>query len=193
MSNSGNINFSFIHELEGFSLTGYVPDPKHSRSGVTIGAGFDIGQCSIDELEKAFTPHLTMKLRPYTGLIKDKAERVLREKPLIITSDEAQQITSYAARRTLHRLTKEWAQSNAKTPFKDLPSPCATVITSLYFQYGSLSKRTPNFWRQVTTNDWRSALSNLRNFGDKYSSRRNKEADLLQSWLDVNHSQATRN
>jgi GH24 family phage-related lysozyme (muramidase) len=53
------------------------------------------------------------------------------------------------------------------------------VVASVAFQYGDLSRRTPNFWRQVTSGDWDAALNNLRHFGDKYPTRRNKEADLL--------------
>ncbi len=63
--------------------------------------------------------------------------------------------------------------------FKDLTNEQMTVILSVAFQYGDLSKKTPNFWRQVVAGDWAGAKQNLRNFGDDYSTRRNKEADLL--------------
>ncbi len=44
------------------------------------------------------------------------------------------------------------------------------VIASVAYQYGSLSR---------TNRDWQGALENLRDFGDVYDTRRNKEADLL--------------
>jgi hypothetical protein len=62
---------------------------------------------------------------------------------------------------------------------------CQTVVASVAFQYGDLSLRTPNFWQQVTTENWQAALANLQDFGDKYPTRRNKEADLLAQWLGI--------
>jgi len=55
------------------------------------------------------------------------------------------------------------------------------VITSVAFQYGNLATETPNFWRQVTSGDWDGAVGNLRNFGDAYGSRRNREADYFET------------
>ena len=38
-----NIDWNFISEREGSRiLTGYVPDAKGSKSGVTIATGFDL-------------------------------------------------------------------------------------------------------------------------------------------------------
>jgi hypothetical protein len=47
------------------------------------------------------------------------------------------------------------------------------------FQYGDLAKKTPNFWKQVTSGDWGAAKRNLLDFQDKYPTRRKKEAALL--------------
>ena len=39
------IDFKFLSDLEGgCKLNGYVPNPKTSKSGVTIGTGFDLGK-----------------------------------------------------------------------------------------------------------------------------------------------------
>ena len=57
----------------------------------------------------------------------------------------------------------------------------ATVIASVAFQYGKLEKETPNFWRQVTNDDWGAAVKNLRNFGDRTPTRRNKEANYFEA------------
>ena len=60
------------------------------------------------------------------------------------------------------------------------------MIASVSFQYGvALNRRTPNFWWQITNGDWDGALANLRNFGDRYDTRRNKEADLLAPTIEV--------
>lgn len=179
-----NIDFDFIHQLEGFSYQGYVPAPETSKSGVTIAAGFDIGQCSAQEITSNFTQELADKLLPYVGKIKQEACAVLEQIPLTISEDDANQITNFTTGSAVSRLSAEWNNSGSSQSFDLLPTQCATVIASVAFQYGSLSRRTPNFWVQVTEGRWHDALANLRNFGDRYPTRRNKEADLLESWLN---------
>ena len=179
------INFEFIQELEGNSCTGYVPDPEHSKSGVTIGAGFDLGARSKEDLSQAFPTELANKLSPYATLKMNHAVNALQEKPLILSLSEVAVVNQYAKKQAVERLQEEWNNDpETEENFSALPSVCQTVIASVAFQYGCLSRRTPNFWRQVTTGDWYGALANLRDFGDRYPTRRNKEADLLQALLD---------
>ncbi len=177
------IDFNFIKQLEGNTLHGYVPDPINSQSGVTIACGFDIGQRNADEINWVFEPLLGKKLLPYVGLKKQEAVQALNEIPLIITREEAADIHQYCLEQVTERLLRQWEASNADIPFEQLPFNCQTVIASVAFQYGNLAIRTPNFWSEVTSGDWLAALNNLRHFGDKYSSRRNTEADLLEQWL----------
>ena len=184
MEDYTNIDFSFIEQLEGVTLIGYVPEAHLSQSGVTIGAGFDIGQHSVVELSKAFSSPLFNKLKPYAALKKMDAVIKLTALPLTISTAEAHEIIRYSHSSTIKRLANEWNASCSRIPFEQLHCICATVMCSVAFQYGSLSKPTPKFWQQVTMDDWQGALSNLRHFGDNYSTRRNKEADLLQSWLE---------
>ena len=173
------IDFNFIQKLEGYSLTGYVP--AFGRSGVTIAGGFDIGQRSIDEIEKAFDEDLVSKLEPYVGLKRTDADLELDRIPLLITNSEALAINEYAHNQARERLLHDWCGS---VPFDSLSMECQTVVASVAFQYGSLSARCPNFWRQVTNGDWFEAYNNLRDFGDDYQTRRHKEAALLGSWIN---------
>ena len=39
------------------------------------------------------------------------------------------------------------------------------------------------FWKQITEHDWESVIANLKNFGDKYPSRRKLEANLIESCM----------
>lgn len=179
------INFEFIQELEGNASKGYVPDPEHSRSGVTIGAGFDLGARSKTELYQAFSTALADKLAPYATLTMNHAVNALKQKPLTLSLTEVAAVNRYAKQQAVDRLQEQWNNDpETKENFAALPSVCQTVIASVAFQYGCLSQRTPNFWRQVTTGDWHGALANLRDFGDRYPTRRNKEADMLQALLD---------
>ncbi|AGH07329.1 pesticin domain-containing protein [Vibrio phage VBM1] len=175
-----NIDFGFICELEGFETVGYVPDPEGSNSGVTIASGFDLGQRSKHELLTMLPTYLAEKLIPYIGKTKFLAVDYLKAHPLSIKKKEAILINELSHSQSVNQLVKSWEQARPYCKFSELPKEKATVIASVAFQYGDLRRRTPNFWRQVTQGDWGGALNNLRHFGDKYPTRRNKEADLLE-------------
>ncbi len=178
------IDFKFIQELEGNVCTGYVPDPHNSASGVTIGCGFDLGARNKDELCQAFSQELAQKLVPYARLKKLDAVQALEDNPLTLTDDEVVEINRFSKQQAVQRLSLLWGEDpNTSEAFSELPAPCQTVIASVAFQYGNLKLRTPNFWLQITTKEWAAALENLRNFGDRYATRRNKEADVLEAWL----------
>jgi hypothetical protein len=102
--NFNNIDFDFIHELEGFSLKSYVPDPKISQSGVTIASGFDIGQCSKQEIINGFTSDLAAKLLPYIGKTKQAALNYLEDNPLSISQEDAMKIDIYTKASAISRL-----------------------------------------------------------------------------------------
>ncbi|WVH05484.1 hypothetical protein KKJFFJLC_00030 [Vibrio phage vB_VpaS_PGB] len=175
-----NIDFAFICKLEGFETVGYVPDPDGSNSGVTIASGFDLGQRSKHELIEMLPSYLAEKLIPYIGKTKYLAVDYLKAHPLSIKAKEAIIINEASHKQSVDRLVNEWDRSGPYCKFSELSKEKATVIASVAFQYGNLSRRTPNFWRQVTSGDWDAALNNLRHFGDKYPTRRNKEADYLE-------------
>lgn len=170
------IDFSVISEFEGRSLVGYVPNAGGSKSGVTVASGFDIGQRSPSEIPR----QVRGKLSPYCGRTEFDAVAFLRDHPLTITTDECDLINKFAHKEAAERLISAWNKESF-TPFSMLPNEAQTVVASVAFQYGSLEKATPNFWRQTTSGDWVGALANLRDFGDSYKTRRNKEADLLES------------
>ena len=172
-----NIDWDFILRQEGFRLKGYVPDAKNSKSGVTIASGFDLGARSIEDL-KGLPEKLIEKLTPYLGIKGAQAEEVAGD--LSVSDSEAKTINEFAKKKELGLLKERWQSATGKS-FDDLPMREATVITSVAFQYGNLATETPNFWNQVTSGDWDSAVKNLRNFGDSYGSRRNREADYFES------------
>lgn len=176
-----SVDFSFIHALEGRRVTrAYVPDPDGSESGVTIASGFDLGQRRMSDLKGlGLGDDLCQRCRPYLGLKSGEALMRLSDLPLTITDEEAAAIDHAVKRQHLDRLVESYDRASPVS-FHSLKSEQQTVIASVSFQYGvALWRRTPNFWRQVTSGDWSGALANLRNFGDRYPTRRNKEADLL--------------
>lgn len=184
MSLLENIDLSFIIEMEGNSCTGCVPASGTSQSGVTIACGYDLGQRGKSEIVNCFPGPLGDKLQPYAGLIKSDAVNFLKSNPLTISQEESELINERIANDMLNKIKAAWNSSKTFTEFEKLSVACATVIFSVSFQYGNLSKRTPNFWRQATQGSWEEMISNLRNFGDNYPARRNKEADLISNWLN---------
>ena len=183
-----DIDWEFIAQLEGFETIGYIPPEEKGsknkvKSGVTIASGFDLGQHNLNYLQKVgFSGTLLAKLAPYMGLVGESAKKTLENNPLQVTHEEALEIN----RRVKGDKAKEAAKlynRDSELNFYNLPSVYQTVVMSVAFQYGDLSRRTPNFWGKVTKGDWRGAEWHLRHFGDKYKTRRNREAKLLRSYL----------
>lgn len=175
------VNFGFISGLEGGpTLTGYVPDPEHSNSGVTIATGFDIGQRSRYELIKMFPAgsSLVNKLSPYCGQKKHDALKVLNVGPLEVTTDEADLIDLCVKSQLLEQLQHRYNRSS-DVLFDELNEHVQTVIASVAFQYGNLATRCPAFWQTAITQDWQAMDAELCNFGDRYPTRRKREADYL--------------
>lgn len=174
------IDFEFIHELEGGSvLLGYVPDPKNSQSGVTIAAGFDLGARNDKDLRKLeLNATLIGKLYPYLGRKGNDALAYLAEFPLILSEHEAAAIDTNVKVQMTKRLIKRF-NADSIAPFHKIPDSWQTVIASVEFQYGNLSARCPTFWKWATLHKWDEAILELRNFGDSYPSRRNREADYV--------------
>lgn len=178
------VDFGFISSLEGGPvLCGYVPDPEQSSSGVTIATGFDLGQRSDDELLALLPMHVDLvnKLVPYCGYKKAAAVALLAEKPLEITKDEAAAIDSSVKQQLLSQLESRYNKA-ALTDFADLPAAMQTVIASVAVQYGDLARRCPRFWRAAVAADSTRLINELKNFGDRYITRRHREANYLQKY-----------
>lgn len=173
------INHSFITALEGgLALQGYVPDAFNSKSGVTIATGFDLGQRSTDELFQLLPQNLAIKLADYCLLTGEDALNALLSKPLKLTEYEAKTVNDCYKQKFVKSLISRYDQASLK-PFNDIPEQMQTVIASVAFQYGNLAKRCPKFWQAAIYQNWQKMESELRNFGDRYSTRRIKEADYL--------------
>ena len=172
------VNFSFISMLEGgAALNGYVPDIQYSKSGVTIATGFDLGCRTVADLAQ-LPEALATKLSPYCGLIRSQAAKALSEKPLVINEDEAEIIDLHSKADMLDLLKARYNRASQEK-FEDLPEQAQTVIASIAFQYGNAAKRCPKFWQCAVNQNWAQMLVELRNFGDRYPTRRNREADYL--------------
>ena len=180
-----NIDFDFILKQEGFKTEGYVPDAENSDSGVTIASGFDLGARVLEDL-KGLPDDIVNILKPFLSLKGAEAQEVASN--LKVSDDQAKTINEFAKNEAITNLKSKW-QNSTGTSFDDLSPEQATVLASVAFQYGDLESRTPNFWKQATSGDWLGAYENLKNFGDRYSTRRNNEANYLQPLLKKNLSE----
>ena len=174
------IDWAFIGSLEGQSvLDGYVPDPNGSQSGVTVATGVDLGQMDKEALRALELPiALARKLAPYVGLKGAMATMALASMPLSLTPDEAATLDGAARYPDTHGLIERYGEA----AWARLPDAAQTVLASVAFQYGpGLAARCPRFWAAACKQDWPDVIAELRAFGDRYPTRRSKEADYLES------------
>tara|TARA_B100000214_G_scaffold217362_1_gene157889 strand:- start:464 stop:985 length:522 start_codon:yes stop_codon:yes gene_type:complete len=170
-----NIDWGFISELEGKGKTvGYHPS---DNSGVTIATGFDLKEKDEDFLLSIGIPgDLTEKLKPYCHLTGSEAAAVASN--LELSDQEVEVIDLCSKKFYAARVERQYNSRNPKTEFTDLNSKQQTILCSVGFQYGSFSK-TPSFIKHAVNDDWDSVIQELKNFGDAFPTRRNKEADYL--------------
>lgn len=182
------VDWNFIRGREGHELKGYILTDNNGvligKGGVTIASGFDLGVRSLYDLNKmGLSPSLVSMLTPYLGKTMETAASYLATHPLLISAEDANSINTATHSLTLASLVAQYDNATSAGAFWKLDGAAQTVIASVAFQYGNLATRTPNFWHQVTHNQWSEAVANLKNFGDGFKDRRVLEAELLASKL----------
>lgn len=178
------VDWEFIGLREGDGKKASVPNNNGraiGNSGVTVAHGLDLGAQDIRELEAyGLPPHLIAKFKPYLGVRRQDAIKLLEEMPLSITEAEQtlidQKVRSRAYRETAANFDKS---ATGGATFEDLPEEAKTVLIDLWFQYPHPAKSIPKFWGHATSGRWRDAHRELKDFGDGYGPRRSREADHL--------------
>ena len=99
--------------------------------------------------------------------------------PLAIASPNNIQVAFCRFERENNNPKDKWNE-DSDTDFDDLPTNQATAVASVYYQYGQ-QMFDHDYWDQTTSGDWNAARNNLMNYGDRYNSRRNREATYLAS------------
>ena len=185
----------FLNCHEGFTSCGYVPiDPKSGevlgQSGVTIGAGVDLGSKSRASFT-SLSSTLVDKLEPYFGLKRNLAACAAIERRLILAYWEANTLTDAVTNDVVTEVSKRYdSDKDANTlAFASVPRGIRTAIVSVWYQFGHPSAY-PRFWSFVTKNDWENAIKELRNFYENPNDqargdliRRNDEADIIEATL----------
>ena len=185
----------FLNCHEDFTLCGYVPIDSKSgevlgHSGVTIGAGVDLG-CKSRGSFSSVSSTLVDKLEPYFGLKQNLAACAAIERPLRLTEAEANTLTEAITNDTVKNVSTTYNNDKGENAlaFASLPRGIRTAIVSVWYQFG-YPKAYPTFWSFVKKNDWDNAIKELRNFymnpeqEDKEDLiRRNSEADIIEATL----------
>lgn len=176
------IDWDLIGHLEGERFHGYVPNPKGSKSGVTIASGVDLSAFSAATLA-GLPQDLIDTLSPYFGLRGQAALDILAAKPLEITPHDADRLDAFVRARALTAIASRY-DDDSDVAFLAIPDAAQTVIASVSFQYGpDLRERCPKFWNACIAQDWPAVIAELRDFGDAYPTRHDQEADYLESHL----------
>ena len=172
------VDINFVSEQEGNKHKGYVPS---QNSGVTIGMGFDLKDKDEDTLRRMGIEEKTIiKLKPFLGLSGDAAKAIAGN--LMITDPEELNSLNQASKAFyIADIAKQYNKASG-AKFVDLDPIQQTVLFSVGYQYGSLS-RTPKFLKAAAENRWQDVHKELMNFGDDFKSRRQREARYLQQYL----------
>ena len=191
------INAEFIICHEAFTSCGYVPiNPKNGeilgKSGVTVGSGVDLGSKTRSYPGfNAVPSSLVDKLEPYFGLRKNFAACAAIERPLKLSTNDANNLTEAVMRHTAASVELRYDKDKGREAmeFLFLPRGIRTAIVSVWFQFGK-PEAYPKFWGFVRENNWQKAIEELRDFygnpakqqrGDL--KRRNDEADVIEAAL----------
>ena len=189
------IHQNFLSCHEGFTLCGYVPINTETgevlgQSGVTIGAGVDLGNKTRTSFPTVSST-IVDKLEPYFGLKGNLAACAAIEHPLRLTTAEADTLTDVITNGVVDKVSKQYdndKERNAQA-FASVPRGIRTAIVSVWFQFG-YTQAYSKFWNFVTKNDWDNAIKELRNFYNNPEQqtkgdlrRRNNEADIIEAIL----------
>ena len=176
-----------LERFEGRGIArGYVPTKKGTPlgvSGVTIGTGVDLGQqTALGLLDMGVPFELVDKLRPYIGYKRQDAQRVLGERPLILSAAEVRALDDAVICRYVREIAARYDKDKPTTPFRAIPPEAQAVVVSILYQRGLASpKKFPNTWRLLLAGDWRAAADKFCNAAlwDGYQSRRAAEGQIL--------------
>lgn len=177
------IDYDFVSGREGNKHSIYVPflnNQPHENSGGTLASGFDLKsktEKSLKDME--IDDNVITLLKPYLGKKGAEAHKFIQEHPLTLNSYQIDHINLQAKKYYTANIANQYNKAaNNNKNFYDLSASQQTVIYSVGFQYGNLN-RTPRFLEQAVKGDAKGMYDELMNFGDKFSKRRELEANKL--------------
>ena len=150
---------------EGFRDDTYVPfdnDGTDQKSGVTIGAGYDLGyKTEKDLINDGFSKEDVAQLKRFLGKTGKAAK------------DELDKGREYVEEETLHRIGEEHTAKSLKRleqlipNWENLSIGMKKIALSSFTQYGESTFKKQNLFKQLTANDVNAVRSNVDDWKDK--------------------------
>jgi hypothetical protein len=201
MSDKYNIDLGKLIEHEGFKTEGYVPvitaktiannnpiangkkvGDAIGKSGLTIGAGVDLGQMNKDDLRRLKLPiELANALTPFLG-IRGNAALNLK---LQLSSTEALLLTNRVTDAIVMQIVKRYEKDSGKQ-FNSLSPEVQWAVVDYFYQYGPYAmKNEPHLtlWKFMIINDWNKVVEFLL-LQKNYKERRKSEAETIMKSIE---------
>ena len=123
-----------LEVLEDNKTSGYVPEGR-SKSGVTIGIGFDIGQHSVADLERmGLSSDIIAKFTPYVNKTGQAAKNALTKDPLSLTDVEVEDVNTVVLREKYERFEKRYPK------YANIPDEGKRAVMFSAFYGGGLNR-----------------------------------------------------
>jgi len=194
------INFQIITQNEGGILaTGNIPNDNGAvlgHSGMTIGAGIDIGNQSVSGIQNlvqnfGLSADLAQTLEPYVGITGQPALAFLQANPITLSSYEVTNLDesfwSYAGASLAAKFDSTQTFAAGFT-FTMLPSDTQTAIADMYWHYANASNgflTTTQLWTQIITGNWSEAASNIETWSSSSVARNQAMGNLIMHDLNA--------
>lgn len=186
LDSANRTDADYVYGKEGgIETTGYtLPVGQFPNSGVTIGAGVDLGQQSATGLQAlGVAQNIIDAVSPYLGLKGQSAYDALAANGLVLSSDDATALSAALFNHTRETVRANFAAASLDIKFDQLPAAAQTVIVDVAYPNGPyLANSAPNFWGQIITSDWSGAEYELENWYGEGSTNDRYKADA--SMLD---------
>ncbi|WCE03475.1 pesticin C-terminus-like muramidase [Pseudoxanthomonas sp. JBR18] len=148
-------------KTDGYTLS--VTD--YPNSGVTIGAGVDLGQQSAAGLTALNVPqNIINTLTPFFGLKGQDAVNAIAANggPPVLTTPDATTLSNILMASTTTTVSTNFDAATSGMTFGQLPEPAQTVIVDASYPSGpNLASSAPNFWGEITSGRWADAENEL--------------------------------
>lgn len=160
-----DVNYIYGNE-GGMHTEGYTLPPEYSNSGVTIGAGVDLGQQSVAGLQAmGVSQSIIDAVSPYLGLKGQGAINALAAQPIVLSSADANSLSTALFNHTLSQVQAAFDAASPDAYFDQLPEEAQSAIVDVAYPNGpNLANSAPNFWGYVVDGNWSAAANELQNW-----------------------------
>lgn len=155
------------------------------QSGVTIGAGLDLGQQSEADLRRmGIEKELITLFLPYLGKKRFSAMQALASAPLSITEAQCDAVNRAVHGDYIRRAADLYDRSTESRSFSEQPREAQAVIVSLFYQLGRPQPSKghtgyPVLYGHLCRGYWQAAVHELQTGFRNYVYRRRQESELL--------------